>query len=435
MTTKVTRTVTGYWTGLALRTVKSVLARRRPSVTALLGAGATLDIGGKTTAAITATIRRQQQTVFRPPAPLTFIPFLDKLASCLDNYYSPARSTFEDVFEALEAITTYKRAWDPMCAKEYKPPFAPFAKEVDPSWFNDNVLLLTAGRDLIEKVASEIATYDEQFDPIHAHKWYASFWQRAIRVARWNIASLNYDDCVEKAVLPAVLDDGYEEPEENVQRFNPTQLRSSKTSRILHLHGSLRYGYARFADLNKYIFEDVHEDLYKHPDYASAKQTWFGRSSNIAQSGDNATAGPIITGLRKPDKLLAYPYSSYQFAFEDSLVSSGRILVAGYSFTDKHINRLLERITRLHGDDRRVVLIDYFPDPDKWHMDPSVMGWPSHDMFTFIAKVTRESIPFKSNIFESPLRMAGGRVLIFLRGLRDALENHTDDIMNCLCER
>jgi len=92
-----------------------------------------------------------------------------------------------------------------------------------------------------------------------------------------------------------------------------------------------------------------------------ARRTWFGRSRNQAQSGERATAGPIITGQRKPDKLLAYPYSTYQTVLHDALLRNPRLLIAGYGFGDIHFNRLLRRLTRIHGNNRRVVLIDFVP--------------------------------------------------------------------------
>lgn len=89
--------------------------------------------------------------------------------------------------------------------------------------------------------------------------------------------------------------------------------------------------------------------LSKFETYEKAKETWFGRSTNTAQSHMESVIGPIITGLRKTDKLVAYPYSSYYHTLMDSLQKNSRLLIIGYSFGDIHFNHLLDRITRIHG--------------------------------------------------------------------------------------
>ena len=107
-------------------------------------------------------------------------------------------------------------------------------------------------------------------------------------------------------------------------------------NRILHLHGSILYGYIRTSNL--YAYDDDHEDLYRYDNFQDAKATWFGRSTNTAQSREQAIAGPIITGLRKTDKALCYPYNTYYSLFQDSIIENPRLLIAGYSFGDFHFN-------------------------------------------------------------------------------------------------
>ncbi len=42
--------------------------------------------------------------------------------------------------------------------------------------------------------------------------------------------------------------------------------------------------------MNRYRFEDEFEDLYKYNDASMARATWFGRSSNTAQSHEEAVS-------------------------------------------------------------------------------------------------------------------------------------------------
>jgi hypothetical protein len=222
--------------------------------------------------------------------------------------------------------------------------------------------------------------------------------------------------------------------EPGVFRFKPSRIVNTTTTRILHLHGSVFYGYLRPANPNRFIFEDQHEDLYRFDSAADARQTWTGRSQNHAQSGERAAAGPIITGQRKPDKLLAYPYSTYQAVLHDSILSNSRLLIAGYGFGDLHFNSLMQRLTRIHGDNRRVVLIDWVPPGLRganWLPDFSIRDWPNHNTFRAAAVLGRETRPLDGR-YRHPWVSTDGRCRVYLEGFQDAVQNHGNEIIDFL---
>ncbi|WP_155836478.1 SIR2 family protein [Alicyclobacillus herbarius] len=117
---------------------------------------------------------------------------------------------------------------------------------------------------------------------------FSSFWSEATSRCKWDIATLNYDTCIERSVA-CQLEDGYVDTGAGYSRFDPRQLQTHERSRILHLHGCILYGYLR-TDMNRYRFEDEFEDLYKYNDASMARATWFGRSSNTAQSHEEAVS-------------------------------------------------------------------------------------------------------------------------------------------------
>jgi len=406
--------------------------------TAFLGAGAVAEIGGPRTSELTQLVRAKAQNgILTAKNVGGYIPFLDQVASQLDQRFSPSRANFEDIYHALEMLRSCQRGWQPRTAKEFRPHLCAFTQPISQApWFDDPMLLNTAEQDLITTVADRISGYEASYAPDGEHSWFARFWRAALRRCSWDIATLNYDTCVERSVAAEACEDGFEVTGEQFMRFNPTRLTWTPRSRILHLHGCLRFGYPRWSDPNTHIYEDDHEDLYRYPTYEDARETWFGRSTNRAQSGEDATAGPIITGLRKPDKLLCYPYSTYHTLLDLALQESPRLLVAGYSFGDLHFNMLLNRATRLHGPKRRIVVVTRFPDPeDHWHPDPAIMDWLDQDAYMFIAKAFKDGRPFKSFRFASPITSQDGCARIYLSGVRDAFECHGEEIIDFLIER
>lgn len=101
-------------------------------------------------------------------------------------------------------------------------------------------------------------------------------------------------------------------------------------------------------------------DLFKYKDYATVKDMLEGRgqSNPTAQDHSEYYGGPIITGLRKTDKLNCIPYDFYHGHLYNCLMRNKALVVIGYSFGDFYMNNLINRMTLLHGTNKKVVLID-----------------------------------------------------------------------------
>lgn len=406
--------------------IRSMLNRiKKNRVTALVGAGACIDIGGPTTVGLTDSIRGL--SVFDSDG--QNVNFIDQVAQQLNNYYRSSQCNFEDIFHTIEDLDSYAGGFRQSTVKEYKPVIGAFVNQLPGEWFNSDILIQSASI-IIEEIARQISIYDNNINN-NQNDWFSKFWAKATNQCSFDIATLNYDTCIEKSI--GAFEDGYESIGKGFDRFNLHKFLHTHNSRIFHPHGCIVYGYLpNSEDPNQYIFDYGFHDLYKFDSYRTAQQTWFGMSNRNTQSHEQIIVGPIITGLRKTDKILTNPYSAYYYMLQKAIIENDRLLVIGYSFGDKHFNDLLERFTSLHSKNRRIVIITYC-NPDDWCVDPTIMDWMNNDMRAFIYKAFRERDPFRGHYdFSNPFVSQDGRVKIYLTGFMDTVNKYCDDIIDFL---
>lgn len=404
------------------------------SVTAFIGAGAVLGIGGPTTGTLTTAVKGRRQFTNLNPGSNATVPAIQEIANALDAYYpTSAPANFEDIFHAVESLISLQTGLATGTARGFKPALGAFVAPTAVA-NHSNIVLSQASEHIIDEVANHIVRYVGGFQPGGPHRLFADFWRNATGADHWDIGTLNYDNCVEQSLAAGSFEDGFVNLDPGISRFDPERIVNSTLTRILHLHGSVFYGYPRFTDPNRFLFEDQFEDLYRYDSFATARRTWPGRSQHHAQSGDRTMAGPIITGQRKPDKLLAYPYSTYQTVLHDAVLNNPRLLIAGYGFGDLHFNRVLSRLTRVHGDNRRVVIIDFVPTnmrPPNWIPDYSARGWPNSGTFQTLVQLSRERTPLDGR-YRNPWVSSDDRCRVYLEGFHDTIRDHGADIINFL---
>ena len=125
----------------------------------------------------------------------------------------------------------------------------------------------------------------------------------------------------------------------------------SDSSLLVHLHGSVRFGYASYPDkIAKFESSQKAYDSILNTVRASATDT---------RNGEYFGSDPIISGLNKVSKLIhnPVPFGYYYQAFTDSVLSSPKLLVIGYGARDEHINTWIREFVKIHGEKRRVVWI------------------------------------------------------------------------------
>lgn len=405
--------------------INNIFKHMKSRITVLVGAGACIDINGPSTEFITNQVKNIKLDTMNQSNE-----FISNICSMLDKYYKADCWNFEDFFHTLEILSSQLAGWRPNTIKKYKPAIGGFVQAINNEVFN-SLALIESKQKVIEKVAQLINEYDSSFNPEGKDQWFSDFWKNLNKKAFLDITTLNYDTCIEQCLTD--YQDGYEKIESNCHKFNPRLLVKKNKSRIMHLHGCINYGYFwNEGDPNKYVFIDDFQDLYKYDRYSDSRVTWFGRSGNSAQSGDNSDIGPIITGLRKTDKIIAYPYSEYYSVFQNSLINNSKLLIIGYSFGDKHFNKIINRISGLHGSNRKIVIITYC-NPNDWCHDPTCMDNFNQESIEFLAKSFMEFNPFNGYYdFKEKIISKDKNVRIYFSGFKKTVLKYDNEIIDFL---
>lgn len=366
---------------------------------------------------------------------------------------SAGKVHFEIIFHVLELLDTYNRSWSVTTHPKNTAPFAPFIKsdfEYNP---ND---LFVASRHLIARIMDKVTEYDIRFNE-PKNDWFRKFW--CGRHNQWDVFNFNYDTTIEQSL--GQYEDGYEDiPDDGpFQRFNISKLLSNENqlSTVNHIHGCLLYGHDRYKDINHDAYDFESRDMYKWPDVKTARDKWEGMTSSpeYAQNGQTIIQGPIITGLSKTEKITCLPYDIYRFNLLRSIKENKGLLIAGYSFGDYYANHALYRMTQCHGEEKRVVLIDYWGiksyfiavegDESEWkklRLTPRIFehyftnGFGNDEELMFIKRIAHYDYPvwehFDQLSCTGPMVSDNGQLMLFIGGMKDALSNYSKVIYGFL---
>lgn len=334
---------------------------------------------------------------------------------------------FEILFHVLEMYIAYKPAWDGNCHNgDIYPYFALFSKDSVNYPYNE---LFSIKRDFITRIMDIVSKYDEYYrqNKNDKEKWYAEFFQ--LFKNKLEIFNFNYDTTIEESI--GEFEDGFEDNpnSDGLKIFNPNKLWNNKKnlSTINHIHGCILYYQAK-NDEDRYGYDMLH-DMYNYPNYASMRNRYVGtgHSEPVSQDHTEYIAGPIITGLRKTEKINCIPYEFYYGHLFNSIIKNNSIIIAGYSFGDKYTNQLLLRMGILHGDMTRIVLIDYWKYDTKSYdgLEYFLNTQLSGDLISFLlmtAQVDSISAFCKDidNSLPYCLKSSNGRLMIFVSGFKEA---------------
>jgi hypothetical protein len=403
------------------------------NITALVGAGAVIELGAPKTNEITSiVIDREQNVISLNPYFEEKKPILKEIYNKLENLNAyKGKVNFEHILHTTELLQTLKTGWSNPLNPTLSTTLSPFVQNESDLLFKNNNCLNAAQEDLIEIVANEVSKYNEEFKKnIDQHNWYRDFWRNNKNI--WNITNLNYDTTIENSLEE--YEDGFEIVNETYSRFNPLKFEESSISTIAHLHGCINYGYPKEI-LNKYLFEDSFEDLYKMNNFNDARPTWFGRSNRSSQASEQTIRGPIITGLHKLEKTATYPYSHYLYHFQKSIIQNRCLLIVGYGFGDLYLNDIMERMNRIHGNNKRVVIITYYG-KEYWSNDHTVTDYPDNDIaYSFLANMLKnEDIwsDYKYDKFEAkePVKSKDNTCIVYIKGFKEAANEHSEEIFS-----
>ena len=402
----------------------------KPSLTVFLAAGCSLSFGVPNTKTLTdAVIDAIRDAEALLPPPLTSKPTrTDLLWDHLKGSYGP-NANFEHVLHSLESMDSLIRTWQATLPSRYLTVEGVLCCSPVGSLLDcfDRIFPIVGTDALYNSIFHQIATANASLSK-HPN-W--SLWTDFIRKLRTQFdtqfVTTNYDHLLEDSAAFLPEDEGFFPISgECAYRFDPKKA----SLKLMHLHGNIRFGYR--SNDNRFIFEDDFYDLYwfNNPDVAA--DSWSGlkgRSIPTSGAGDTLNVGPIITGLHKPDKLLIEPYRSYSEAFYTSLRQTPCLLVIGYGFGDPHLNYILQRMTRWHGSNRRVIYVGW---NDNWPPDPHDFS----DNLRTISYWAEEDSPMKKCLIaHKPYIPSGGGHDCFrgwFTGFNDVLQHHQGDVIDFL---
>lgn len=343
---------------------------------------------------------------------------------------------FEILFHILEMYLAYKKAWDGKCKNgEIFPYFALFSNDAVNYKYED---ILKIKDEFIVRIMDIVDGYNEYYkrNLNGKEKWYADFFR--FFKNRLDIFNFNYDTTIEDSIRS--YEDGFEESpnEYGLKCFSPKKLWENRKnlSTINHIHGCILYFQAK-DDKGRYMYNMIH-DMCKYPDYQTMKNRFIGTgySDPVSQDHTEYIAGPIITGLRKTEKLNCIPYDFYHGHLYNSILHNSSLIIAGYSFGDVYTNQLLFRMGLIHREKARIVLIDY------WNYDSDTENGlsfflktkPSKDLITFLLMMAEiDSLDaFCNNLIKnSPdyFTTKNGRLMIFTTGFKKATM-HKEEILS-----
>ena len=202
----------------------------------------------------------------------------------------------------------------------------------------------------MEKIIEIVRGYDNQFRENGRETWYKDFWKEFR--GELDVFNLNYDTSIEFSLHD--FNDGFVGFTQDYERFEPEVLWNAGEGQptVSHLHGCYLYG-----DFNPKPVENYysHRDLYK---LYSDQEPFISRQwLPMNQVGEGLFYSPIITGLKKTDKICYLPHSYYHAYLAKRIIDNPSLLICGYSFGDLYVNQLLQRHKLIHDQNERVVIV------------------------------------------------------------------------------
>lgn len=274
---------------------------------------------------------------------------------------------FEILFHVMEQLLAYESVWEGKNKNpDIYPHFAPFTTQ---NFDFQPEELWQVMKKFIMRIMEIVNAYNEYFrNDKGAEDWFRDFFKSNFK---WDVFNFNYDTTVEQSL--GEYEDGFEKcADRPYSIFRPQKLyeNAQQLSTVNHIHGCINYYYK--DNPNEDMFETNIHDLYLYPSYEEVKKKMIGRgqSNPSAQNNEQYYAGPIITGLRKTDKLNCLPYDFYHGNLYNAILRSNAMVIVGYSFGDLYVNNLINRMHAIWRGEERIVLID------KWD-DSKINGYKS----------------------------------------------------------
>jgi hypothetical protein len=330
-------------------------------LTVLLGAGASLYAGSPSTDDLTSIVAARGIS--------------GAILRALRSRSETSAANFEDVLHVLEELDALLGTTRSRAPSMLRPLIEP--SSILNGITIDSSLLRRERYELLEAIAAA-------FDGID----YDSAWCVLYRLLRpllddfdIDFFTLNYDQVVDVAVYGLSmlsgkkLLDGFGQviDMENSRLFRADQYAHWDPSwgpvhlTLQHVHGSLLFAYyasdRRMAHATRF-------ELVQAENYQIARRTWREATEAAAADPylDFEGVVPIVSGLRKMEKLNVQPYANYFAYLAHAVSASPYLMIIGYGAGDEHINYWLREYTAIHGEAARVVEITQSDDSSRFTM-------------------------------------------------------------------
>lgn len=331
--------------------------RDQKRITVLLGAGTMMEVTKLSCYSITQNVIAKRQNVFRD-GKWEAVPFLNSVYEQLKAYYTKESKSvnFEDIFHALEMLSSIQTANDEQAVKSFRSVFGMLCNIKEEFAHASPHLVYVGIRDLIETVIEYVAEFESE---VYKEKWFPNFFRSIQEKMPMDVFTLNYDTWLEQIIED--YNDGFVPICETHQKFSANQLFSNNgmLSTINHLHGQICFTTHLPTGSSRYLTDgwykansfEIIRNLRVSPKY-------LGYMAKT-QAAEHVYQYPIITGLRKNDKIMTPPFDAYYTHLYQQLRNNKNLLIIGYGFGDLYINGLLNQFRNFHGSDGKVVCIGY----------------------------------------------------------------------------
>lgn len=335
--------------------------KSKKRITVLLGSGATIEAAGISTQSITKSVIEKQQLIYNfKTHQEDKYPLLKFIYDSLCSYYGKESDSvsFEDIFHTIEMLDAFKTAQKGNAVKSYRSVFGMLGQLKKEFEEIDDLILYTAMNDLINVVINCVGSAEESWK-CPENGWFVDFFKELDSTVALDLFTLNYDTWLNQILENA--NDGFIPFIDQYKRFSVNELFGNcNTSTVNFLHGNicltghLPEEYRREHRFNEFFKVDNFNVIKNYPGYPQIYGTKIP-----TQSSEAIYSYPIITGLRKTDKIFIPPFDSYLAHFHQCLLQNSSLLVIGYGFNDLYINFLLNQFRDYHQENGNVIFITY----------------------------------------------------------------------------
>lgn len=341
------------------------------------------------------------------------------------TFHNPEQIDFEMLIHLCEQLATLFPIPQEYVIDRYRSLVAPFINPSAAAQHYNLPSLIFAVQDACYELLNRVTESCNQVSC--ASHPQAQGLARLARVASLAVHSLNYDDIPYESGVEFY--DGFDR---RTGAFQPVYPWPRSKHTLCQLHGSVRWGMSDFPESELRWFASRTD--------AAATRRNTRRGPGQFMDRHSAADAPIITGLRKADRILARPYGTYFHVCRDDLLRIPNWLIIGYGFRDQHVNNMLSQACnnwKQRGIKQRIVVVDYHPflDTDASGCEVVRHGWPAAAFLdrilgaTFRNELIAFMAPLKPTLQRNMLNRISEELAVWLDGSGSAFTSGLDAIM------